>query len=77
MGKYRLLFKEYNKLTYDSTFIKLHGQRTNIVSIFLIQSMIKNGYHVSFVYTDVLKPHPKISFDFLPDHIEMMSSTNQ
>uniref|UniRef100_B9IE03 Uncharacterized protein n=1 Tax=Populus trichocarpa TaxID=3694 RepID=B9IE03_POPTR len=44
MGKCRLLSKEHNKLTYESLFTKLHSQRTNIVSSFLIQSMIRNEY---------------------------------
>jgi len=57
VGKCRLLFKEYNKLTYESLFTKLHSQRTNIVSGFLIQSMIRNEYQISFVSTDALKTH--------------------
>jgi len=77
VGKCRLLSKEYNKLTYESLFTKLHGQRTNIVSGFLIQSMIRNEYQISFVSTDTLKTHTQISFDFLPEHVEIVSSTNQ
>jgi len=64
MGKYRVLFKEYNKLTYESLFTKLHSQITNIVSGFLIQSMIRNEYQVSFVSTDALRTHTKIPFFF-------------
>uniref|UniRef100_B9I1Q0 Uncharacterized protein n=1 Tax=Populus trichocarpa TaxID=3694 RepID=B9I1Q0_POPTR len=48
--KCRLLSKEYNKLTYESFFTKLHSQRTNIVSSFLIQSMIRNEYYVFFLF---------------------------
>jgi hypothetical protein len=77
MGKYRVLFKEYNKLTYESLFTKLHSQITNIVSGFLIQSMIRNEYQVSFVSTDALRTHTKIPFDFLPKHVDIVSSTNQ
>jgi len=64
--KCRLLSKEYNNLTYKSLFTKLHSQKTNIVSDFLIQSMIRNKYHVSFVSTDTLKSHPQILFVFFP-----------
>jgi hypothetical protein len=77
VGKYRLLSKEYNKLTYESLFTRLHSQRTNIVSGFLIQSMIRNKYQVSFVSTDAVKTHMQIPFDFLPEHVEIVSSTNQ
>jgi hypothetical protein len=77
VGKCRLLSKEYNKLTYESLFTRLHSQRTNIVSGFLIQSMIRNKYQVSFVSTDAVKTHMQIPFDFLPEHVEIVSSTNQ
>jgi hypothetical protein len=75
--KYRLLSKEYNKLTYKSLFIKLHNQRTNIVSGFLIQSMIRNEYKVFFVSTDASNTQTQMPFDFLPKHMEIVSSTNQ
>jgi hypothetical protein len=45
VGKCRLLSKEYNNLTYESLFTKLHSQRTNFVSSFLIQGMIRHEYH--------------------------------
>jgi hypothetical protein len=38
--------------------------------------MIKIEYHVSFVSIDTLKPYPEISFDFLPNHMEIVASTN-
>jgi hypothetical protein len=77
MGKCRLLSKEYNKLTYESLFTKLHSQRTNIVSGFLIQSMIRNEYQCSFVLINDLNTHTQIPFDFLSKHVEIVSSTNQ
>jgi hypothetical protein len=77
MGKCRLLSKEYNKLTYEPFFTKLHSQGTNIVSGFLIQNVIKNEYKISFVSTNALKTHTQISFDFLLEHVEIVSSTNQ
>jgi F-box interacting protein len=77
VGKCRLLSKEYNKLTYESLFTKLHSQRTNIVSGFLIQSMIKNEYQFSFVSTNGLNTHTQIPFNFLLEHVEIVSSTNQ
>jgi hypothetical protein len=52
MEKCRLISKEYNKFTYESTFTKLHSQITNIVSGSFIQSMIMNEYHVFFVSND-------------------------
>jgi len=75
--KYRLLSKEGNKFTYESTCTKLHSQRINIVSRFFIQSMIKNENHVSFISINTLKPHPEMSFDFHPDHVEIVALTNQ
>jgi hypothetical protein len=39
--------------------------------------MIRNEYHVSFILTDTLKPHPEISFDFLSNHVKIVASTNQ
>ena len=77
VGKCRLLSKEYNKLTYESFFTNLHGQRTNIVFGFLIQSIIRNEYQFSFVSTNDLNTHTQIPFDFLPKHVEIVSSTNQ
>jgi len=63
--------------TYESTFTKLHNQRTNFVFGFFIQSMIRNEYHVSFVSINTLKPHPEISFDFFPDHVKIVALINQ
>jgi F-box interacting protein len=77
VGKCRLLFKEYNKLTYESFFTKLYNKKTNIVSGFLIQSLIRNEYQVSFVSTNAIKTHLQIPLDFLPEHVENVSSTNQ
>jgi len=77
VGKFKLLSMECNKFTYKFTFMKLHSQRTNIVFRFFIQSMIKNEYHISFVSIDTSKPHPEMSFDFIPDHVEILTSTNQ
>jgi hypothetical protein len=39
--------------------------------------MIRNEYHVFFILIDTSKPQPKISFNFLPDHEEIVVSTNQ
>jgi len=75
--KYRLLSKECNKLTYESTFKKLHNQRINIVFGFFVQNMIRNEYQVSFISINTIKPHPEMSFEFLPDHVEIVASTNQ
>jgi hypothetical protein len=78
IGKCRVLFKECNKFTYEFTFTNLHSQRTNTISGFFIQSMIKkNEYHISFVLIDTSMHHPKMWFNFLPSHVEIMTSTNQ
>jgi hypothetical protein len=78
IGKCRVLSKECNKFTYEFTFTNLHSQRTNTISGFFIQSMIKkNEYHISFVLIDTSMHHPKMSFNFLPSHVEIMTSTNQ
>jgi len=67
----------FNAFTYETTFTKLHNQRANIVFGFFMQSIIRNEYHVSFVSIDILKPHPEMSFHFLPDHVEIVASINQ
>jgi hypothetical protein len=78
IGKCRVLSKECNKFTYEFTFTNLHSQRTNTISGFFIQSMIKkNEYHISFVLIDTSMHHPKMWFNFLPSHVEIMTSTNQ
>jgi len=75
--KCRLLSKECNKITYESTFTNHHSQRTNIISGFFMQSMIRNKFYSSFVSVDTLKPYPKLSLNFLPASIEIVASTNQ
>jgi hypothetical protein len=78
VGKCRLLSKEYNKLTCESLFIKLHSPKNQHCLWFPYskhdQERILDFF---FISTDTLKTHTQISFDFLPEHAEIVSSTNQ
>jgi hypothetical protein len=39
--------------------------------------MIRNEYHIFFVLTNTSKPFPEISFDFLPNNMEIVALINQ
>ncbi|WCJ29259.1 F-box associated ubiquitination effector family protein [Euphorbia peplus] len=65
LAKSRLVSKQCNLLTYESSFLNLHSQRTQIVSGFFLQSMKKNEFSSTFVSAE--NPECKnISLDFLP-----------
>ncbi|KAB5568179.1 hypothetical protein DKX38_001972 [Salix brachista] len=77
VGRCRLLSKERNSITYDSVFTNLHGQRTNTMSGYFMQSMMSNIFYSSFVSMDDWRSYPKLSLNFLPDRVETQASTNQ
>ncbi|CDY38182.1 BnaA09g12070D [Brassica napus] len=64
VGKCRLLNKECNKRTYDSSFLKLNLQRTNSVSGYFLEYSERLRVHSAFVRD--LGGSDEISLDFLP-----------
>ncbi|KAK8542914.1 hypothetical protein V6N13_136535 [Hibiscus sabdariffa] len=67
MKKCRILSKKYNALTYESSFIQSHVQRTKTLCGYLIQGLSSNGLYSTFVSED--NPgidDKKLRLDFLP-----------
>ncbi|XP_065879449.1 putative F-box protein At1g19160 [Euphorbia lathyris] len=60
----RLVSKEFNLLSYDSTFLNLHSRRTNTLSGFFMQTTKHNKTSAAFLSPE--NPECKISLDFLP-----------
>lgn len=68
VGKCRLLNKECNKRTYDSSFLKLNLQRTNSVSGYFLEFSERLRVHSAFVRDlgNIPSGSDEISLDFLP-----------
>ncbi|XVE70685.1 hypothetical protein DITRI_Ditri10aG0090100 [Diplodiscus trichospermus] len=59
----RLVSRECNSLTYDSSFMRLHCQRTETITGYFIQSLRFSKYNSGFFSID--NPDVKISLDFI------------
>ncbi|CAK7325447.1 unnamed protein product [Dovyalis caffra] len=78
IGKCRLLSKECNSITYESTFTDLHIQRTNTLSGFFIQNLKGLKVNSFFVSNNTSNSYRKLSLNFLPDRrVAIEASTKQ
>ncbi|XP_043692789.1 F-box only protein 6-like [Telopea speciosissima] len=73
----RWVCREWNGLTYDSTLRRLHCERTQSVSGYLIEYLTKNTtFHINFVHSIASSPSSSISLDFMPEmNIRIRAST--
>ncbi|GMI97831.1 hypothetical protein like AT1G64295 [Hibiscus trionum] len=67
LRKCRILSRECNALTYKSTFLRSHCERTNTLCRYLIHSLQQGRSDSTFSSIHNPGVNPKsISFDFLP-----------
>ncbi|KAF3439657.1 hypothetical protein FNV43_RR17935 [Rhamnella rubrinervis] len=69
LRRIRQLSKEWNQVTYDSTFMQQFRQRTKTISGFFFQNVIHGKHRSSFVSIDYDDQNPeayKVSLSFLP-----------
>ncbi|XP_071724283.1 uncharacterized protein [Rutidosis leptorrhynchoides] len=62
VGKCRLISKEIDNLTYESTFTNLHGERTKTIRGYFLQQLRNSYYKITFVSFDG-KKHDELSLD--------------
>ncbi|XP_022752202.1 F-box protein At5g49610-like [Durio zibethinus] len=79
LRKCRLLSRECNSLTYESSFIRLHCQRTKTIAGYFIQSLRSNWYHSTFLSIDNPGLDPMLSLDFLPGRrpVKILATADQ
>ncbi|XP_022728888.1 uncharacterized protein LOC111284494 [Durio zibethinus] len=78
MRRYRILSRECNSLTYESSFMRLHCQRTKTIAGYFVQSLRSNRYHSTFLSIDNPGLDPGLSLDFLPDRsLEILATVDQ
>ncbi|XP_050376501.1 uncharacterized protein LOC126793910 [Argentina anserina] len=66
VGRCRSLSKEWNHVSYESSFHQLLCERTNTISGFFIQHLVNCQYSSAFVSPDTNSdPTSKLSLDFL------------
>ena len=74
----RLLSKECNSLTYESSFMRLYCQRTKTAAGFFIQSLKNSRYYSTFVSIDNPGFDSELRLDFLPDRsVEILATVDQ
>lgn len=77
LAKCRLVSKEWNNVTYESSFTQLHGERSSTISGYFVQ--VYTGKHSSeFVSIDQNWSRlSDLSLDFLPSPVEILACCNQ
>lgn len=78
LGKCRLVCKGWNHMTYESSFTRLHCQRTHTILGYFVQCMSRNKRTATFVSID--KSSDSIfdmSLNFLPRSVAIEASSNQ
>ncbi|KAF2301001.1 hypothetical protein GH714_019161 [Hevea brasiliensis] len=74
----RLTCKRWNHLTYGSTFIHLHCQRTGMVNGYFIQAFEKYRKNSVFICQDSsLLVHESPSLGFLPERVKIEAISNE
>ncbi|XP_057969548.1 F-box protein At5g49610-like [Malania oleifera] len=82
LGRCRVVCKQWNALTYESSFMHDHRQRTKAVSGYFIQELSNNLFSSVFVSIDGLQKFSDgcsaPSLDFLPaKHMQIVASSYQ
>ncbi|XP_052181830.1 F-box protein At5g49610-like [Diospyros lotus] len=76
LDRCKLVSRSWNSLVYDSTFNRLHCQRTSAVFGFFVQNLVSNTHSSEFVAMDQSRPVINLSLDFLPRPVKIEASTN-
>ncbi|XP_061947050.1 uncharacterized protein LOC133670550 [Populus nigra] len=63
--------------TDESTSKNVHSQRTESISGFVMQRIIRSGFSSIFLSPDNTTSRPTLSLDFLPCSVKIEASTNQ
>ncbi|EOY30312.1 F-box associated ubiquitination effector family protein, putative [Theobroma cacao] len=74
----RLLSRECNSLTYESSFMRLHCQRTNTIAGYFIQTSKKSRGYSTFCSID--NPgvaSDQLTLDFLPETVHIRATADQ
>ncbi|OMO67231.1 hypothetical protein CCACVL1_20698 [Corchorus capsularis] len=78
LTKSRLVSKEFNSLTYESSFMKIHCERTKTIAGYVVQSSQKTRYHSSFLSIDNPGFDPRqLNLDFLPQPVQILATADQ
>ncbi|XVF88865.1 hypothetical protein PTKIN_Ptkin19aG0084900 [Pterospermum kingtungense] len=78
LSKCRLLSRECNRLTYESSFMRLHCQRTKTVAGYFIQSLKSNRFYSTFLSIDNPGLDPQLSLNFLPARsVKILATVDQ
>ncbi|KAK9274932.1 hypothetical protein L1049_022187 [Liquidambar formosana] len=77
LGKCRLVCKEWNRITYESNFMRLHCEKTRTAVGYFIQSMSNNKHLSEIVSMDESNPISSLSLDFLPNPVKIEASSRQ
>ena len=76
-GRCRLVSKDWNLITYDSSFIQAHCERTKTIDGFFIRSLKWSKPVNKFVSINEPDPKSKLSLDFIPSPVSIIAATKQ
>ena len=76
IGRCRLVSKDWNMLTYDTSFMQEHSKKTKTISGFFIQGYTRKPVS-EFISINALDCDSKLSLDFLPGPVQIEASTKQ
>lgn len=79
IGRFRLLSKDWNLITYGSSFMHQHHQRTKTLSGFFMQSKSETNLMPHFISNNNLDTDSRsnLSLQFLPDRVRIETATKQ
>ncbi|XP_030970714.1 F-box protein At5g49610-like [Quercus lobata] len=77
IGRCRLVSKDWNLITYDSSFIQAHSERTKTIDGFFIGSLEWGKPVNKFVSINEPDPKSKLSLDFIPGPVSIIAATKQ
>lgn len=69
--------KQWNNLTFESSFIQLHSRRTSTISGYFIQGMRHCKFIFTFVSMDDNDNSRNILLNFLPNDIQILAASDQ
>lgn len=78
LDRCKLVCKQWNVLTHESSFIQLHSERTSAISGYFIQGIRHCKFVFKFVSMDDGSGNPKnISLDFLANDVQLLAASDQ
>jgi len=77
IGRCRVVSKDWNLITYDSSFMQEHYQKRTTISGFFMQTKSQTNLMPQFVSTNNLATDSKLSLDFLPGPVRIEAATKQ